>query len=155
MELRALTGPQGADLRIGVKPSAGCAAVEALKKVQLKTFAADGSLADVRNLDGVHAPSGVADIDLGKLDRGRHIAAEVLIQTGSPKRTYVLRGEATARLRPDLVVTAVQAPLQTLTTRGIDVQAVISEVNGDTGADATVTLLLGDSVLGTKVVSVP
>ncbi len=154
MELRALTGPQGADLRIGVRPAAGCAPVETLKKVHLKTFADDGSVADVRNLDDVDAPAGVADIDLGQLDRGRQVSAEVLIQTGNPKRTDVLRGDATTRLRPDLVVTAVQAPQQTLTTRPIDVQADVSEVNGDTGADASVTLSWGDTVLGTQTVTV-
>jgi hypothetical protein len=97
----------------------------------------------------------VEEAGLGQLDRGRRVAAEVLIQTGSPKRTYVLRGEGTTRLRPDLVATAVHAPPQTLSTRPIEFQAVVSEVNGDTGADATVTLSWCDSVLGTRTVTVP
>lgn len=154
MQLRALTGPQGADLTLAVAASAGCADVAALKKVQLKTFAADGSLDDVRNLDDVPAPGGVAGLELGQLERSRRIEADVLVQTGTPPRTYVLRGEATTRLRPDLVVAAVRAPLQTLTTRPVDVQAEIAELNGDTGATATVTLLWGPSVLGTAAVTV-
>ena len=59
LELRALTGPQGADLTLGVTPSPGCAAVDELKKVQLKTFDADGS-ATVKNVTDVAAPGGVA-----------------------------------------------------------------------------------------------
>ena len=43
MELSALTGPQGADITLVVAAAPGYEAVKALKKVQLKTFAADGS----------------------------------------------------------------------------------------------------------------
>src|ERR1700741_2147195 len=47
MQLRALTGPRGADLTIAVSVSEAsqCVLPDALKKVQLKTFRADGSLA--------------------------------------------------------------------------------------------------------------
>ena len=43
-------------------------------------------------------------------------------------------------LRPDLVVTSVQAPLQTLPTRAVDVVAEVAEVKGDTSATAHVSL---------------
>jgi hypothetical protein len=155
MELSALTGPQGAGIRLAFAAAAGCAEVETLKQVQLKLFAADGSADDVRNLTDVAAPAGVATIELGQLARQRRIAAKVLVQTGTPERTYVLRGETTTRLRPDLVVAAVQAPLQTLTTRPVDVRAEIAELNGDTAANATVTLLWGPTVLRTASVTVP
>ena len=134
IELSALTGPQGADLTLDIAAAAGCAGVETLKKVQLKMFAADGSLDDVRNLQDVPAPGGSANIELGQLERQRRIEADVLVQTGTPPRTHVLRGETTTLLRPDLVVATVQAPLQTLTTRPVDVQAEIAELNGDSAA---------------------
>ena len=143
MELSALTGPQGADITLVVAAAPGYGAVKALKKVQLKTFAADGSLTDVRNLKDVSAPGGVANIELGQLERGRRVEADAHIQTGAPKRTYVLRGDTITRLRPDLVVSTVQAPLQTLTTRPVDLIAEVAELNGDTAANATVTLLWG------------
>ena len=97
----------------------------------------------MRNLQDVPAPGGSATIELGELKRQRRIEADVLVQTGTPPRTSVLRGETTTHLRPDLVVAAVQAPLQTLTTRQIDVQAEIAELNGDSAAGAKVTLLWG------------
>ena len=50
-------------------------------------------------------------------------------------------------LRPDLVVTAVHAPEQTLSTRPVDVVADIAELNTDTGATATMTLMLGPTPL--------
>ena len=63
---------------------------------------------------------------------------------------------AIARLRPDLVVAAVHAPPQTLTTRAIDVVADISELNGDVGAAATLRLMLGPTpVAEPKTVTVP
>ena len=154
IELSALTGPQGAELTLDVAAAAGCAGVETLKKVQLKTYAGDGSLDDVRNLQDVPAPGGSATVDLGRLERQRRVEADVLVQTGTPPRTTVLRGETTTLLRPDLVVAAVQAPLQTLTTRRIDVQAEIAELNGDSAAGAKVTLLWGPTPLETESVTV-
>jgi hypothetical protein len=154
IELSALTGPQGADLTLDIAAAAGCADVETLKKVQLKIYAADGSLDDVRNLDDVPAPGGSASIELGELERQRRIEANVLVQSETPSRTYVVRGETSTLLRPDLVVATVQAPLQTLTTRQIDVEAEIAELNGDSAARATVTLLWGPSPLRSESVTV-
>lgn len=153
--LTSLTGPQGAQLTIRVAAATGCAAVEVLKKVQVKTFSLDGALGEVRNLNDVAAPGGVVEIELGRLERGQLVEAIVLVQPDATGRTYVVRGEATTRLRPDLVVTAVQAPPQTLTTRPIDVQAEVGERNGDTGASATVSLGSGPAILATKTVMVP
>lgn len=155
MNLTALTGPAGADLTIAVERAPDCAAVEALKKVHLKIFAEDGSLDDVRNLTDVAAPAGIANVELGEVERNRRIEADVLVQTGTPERTYVLRTDATTLLRPDLVVASLQAPPHTLSTRAIDVRGEISEVNGDVGATATVTLSWGPSVLRTQTVAVP
>jgi hypothetical protein len=145
LALTALTGPQGGYLTIGVDAPAGTEKVDALKKVQLKIFAADGSLDDVRNLHDVDAPNGIAGIELGQVDRGRRVEADVLIQAVG--RTSVARASTTTRLRPDLVVSRVYAPAQTSTSRPIDVVADIEELNGDTGATATATLMLGPTPL--------
>jgi hypothetical protein len=145
LALRALTGPAGADLTLQVRSLAdGCTRPAELKKVQLKTFDAEGKLADVRNLKDVSAPEGSANIDLGALPRGRRVEADVLVQNGP---THVLRGETTALLRPDLAVASVQAPPQTLTTRPVDVRAELAELNGDVAADAKATLWQGPTPL--------
>ena len=144
MTLAALTGPQGADAIVKITSAAGCTAVERLKKVQLKTFAADGPVEDVRNLADVPAPGAAATIPIGRVDRGRRLEADVLVQTDSPSRTYVLKSDTTTRLRPDLIVKGVFAPQQTLSVRTIDVVVDVAEVNGDTGATANVRLMLGD-----------
>jgi hypothetical protein len=79
-------------------------------------------------------------IDLGDLPRGRRIEADVLVQTGTPERTYTLRETTQTLLRPDLVVEEITAPQQTLLGTPVVVGAVIGERNGDVGATAVVSL---------------
>ena len=156
LRLRALTGPQGADLTLDLSESPQPGDIDTLKKVQLKIYAADGSLEDVRNLTDVPAEDGVATTELGHLERDRLVEADVLVQPHGTGPTYVLRNATRTRLRPDLVVAAVDAPAQTLTTRPIDVRARIAELNGDTAAGATVTLMWGPSPVADPIpVTVP
>jgi hypothetical protein len=148
IDLHALTGPGAAELTVHVAPvTAACATPEVLKKIELKTFALDGTLASVKNVKDEPSPSGTATLELAELERGQRLEANVLVQTDAAARTYVLRGQTTALLRPDLAVTALQTPAQTLVTRPIDVVAEISELNGDTAAAATVTLSWGFEAL--------
>jgi len=148
LKAEALTGKTSTDVSLVVTAMPGCAAITTAKHVRITTFDRDGSVARVVNLDDVAALDGVV---LDRVDRGLRIETEVLVQTGTPPRTYVLRSATTSRLRPDLVVKDVQAAPQTLTTRPIDVAAQIDEINGDTGAVARVRLLgplgpIGDPV---------
>jgi hypothetical protein len=139
LEMRALTGTQGSEVRLAFTPAQGCTGVDVLKNLQLKTFAADGSKEDTRNLKAVSAPGGVATVDLGQVERGGKVSAHALVQTGTPERTYVVRGETTTKLRPDLVVTEIR-PLQAVAGAPIAVEATISELNKDVGATAVVSL---------------
>ena len=101
MQLRALTGPAGADLTIAIDTDvAGCAIPAELKKVQLKTYSSDGSLDTTRNLTDVAARGGVASVDLGQVPRNRKVEASVLVQANGTARTFVVRGEATTRSGP-------------------------------------------------------
>jgi hypothetical protein len=141
MQLQALTGPAGADLMVtvGVDAASTCALPEVLKKIQLKTFAADGTVASTRNITDVAAPGGVATFDLGQVPRDRRIETDVLVQTATANRTFVVRGATKTLLRPDLVVQEI-TPKQTLVGRPFTVSAVIAEQNGDVGASADVSL---------------
>ena len=147
LQLGALTGgPKQAELAVRATAATGCAPVTELKKLQLKIYDADGKLDDVRNLTDVAAPGGQAVIGLGAMDRGRRVEADVLVQPES--KTHVLREAAMTRLRPDLVVSAVNAPAQTTTSRPVDVVVDVAERNGDTGAAAKLTLAYGGTILG-------
>jgi hypothetical protein len=140
MTAGALTGPTSTDLALHIAAAPGCGAVAAAKHVQLKIFSADGKVDDVINLRDIAAADGVVAVELDRVERGRQIEVQAQVESETSPRTYVVRGSTTSLLRPDLVVGAVQAPLQTVTTRPVDVTAEIAEVNGDTGATATVTL---------------
>jgi hypothetical protein len=148
----ALTGPAATDVSLDLAAAAGCAAVTEVKHVQIKTFDEDGKLVGVANHDDVAAENGRAVIRHDRVAAHRAIEAEVLVQTGTPPRTYVLRGETTSLLRPHLVVAELDAAHpHTLATRPIAVGAELKELNGDTDAVARVQLLgplgpLGEAV---------
>ena len=134
----SLTGPAGGSLWLAVTPAPGCAAVDELKKVELGLVAPDGTRA-ARKFTFEKAPGGVAELVLGPLARGTAIAANVLVRSGTPERTYVVRADTTAKLRPDLVVESI-TPQQALVGKPVAIEAVIAERNGDLGATATVSL---------------
>ena len=95
-------------------------------------------------------------MDLGRLERGTAVEVQAQVRDEKPPRIVVLREETTALLRPDLVVEAVDAPPQTLSTRPVDVVVDLAELNGDVGAKATVELKLGPApVAEAKTVTVP
>ena len=151
LELGVLTGPQGGDLRIQVVPKPGEAAVSEIRQVRVQV---NGKL--IRDVKDVSAPGGVALVDLGSVVRGAAVSVKVHFRGDDTRQLLELRSAATARLRPDLVVADVHAPPQTLSTRAIDVVADISERNSDTGAQATVTLMLGPTpVAAPKTVTIP
>ena len=143
VELAALTGPTGGTLEIEAP-----AGVEMFEHVHVRMIAPDGATPDqaanqILNKSDVRVKHGVATLDLGPLARGTAVSANVHVREEKPPRTVVRRGNSIARLRPDLVVAAVHAPPQTLTTRPVDVVADVDELNGETGATATLTLKLG------------
>ena len=141
MQLQALTGPGGADLRVAVSvdPASNCVTPDTLKTVQLKTFDPAEHFAWIRSVQDVPAPGGVADLDLGLIPHNRRIDAEVQVQAGTQSGTVVLRGTTKTLTRPDLVVQSI-TPKQALVGTSFTVNAVIAERNGDAGASADVTL---------------
>ena len=154
LELSALTGPEGADLYI--KAPAGATAFEHVR-VQIRASEGSDEQANrIVNLKDVAAPAGVAAIDLGEVGRGAAVSVDAHVREQSPPRTAIHRGATIVKLRPDLVVAAVHAPAQTLSRRPIDLVADISELNGETGAKATATLMLGPTpVAEPQTVTVP
>ena len=108
------------------------------------------------NLKDVATRDGVATIPLAEAQRGDSVDVAVHIRESSSPRTAIRRGETVVRLRPDLAVAAVYAPPQTLSTRAIDVVADLSELDGETGATATVDLKLGPTPIAeAQTVTVP
>ena len=156
MTVGALTGSVRTDVTLRFTSAPGCTAVTVVKHVQIKTYTDAGVTGIVRSLNDVSTPDGVAQVPLDSLERGLLIQAEAQIVKGTPLRTYMVQASTRSLMRPDLVVTAVHAPLQTLATRPVDVTADVAEVYGDTGATANVTLA-GDvgPLAGPVAVTVP
>ena len=144
LELKALTWHKGGDVRITVPAAAGGAAIARFEHVQVRlTPPGATEVARVVNRKDIEAQDGVAGVALGAVEPGTKLDVQVHIQADEAAKTSILRGDAIAKLRPDLIVAAVHAPEQTLTTRPVDVVADIEELNGETGATATLTLTLG------------
>ena len=140
MTAGALTGPTRTDLALTFTGAPGCVAVTMVQHVVIVTFTESGWIAGLVYRHDIPAQDGVATIGLNRIARGRRIEGDALIQTGTPRRTYAVRDATRSLFRPDLTVTSVNAPLQTLTTRPVDIAAEIAELKGDTGATARVTL---------------
>ena len=148
LELRALTWHQGGDVRITVPAAVGGAAITRFEHVQVRLIPpGETEVARVVNRRDVEAKEGVAGIALGPVEPGTKLDVQAHVRTDDAAGTTILRGDAIARLRPDLVVAAVHAPEQTLSTRPVDVVADVEELNGQTGATATLTLVLGPTPL--------
>ena len=149
LQLTALTGPNGGDVTITVPAAEGGGHVSRFEHVHVRLVAAAGSDAPDRvvNRKDVAAQNGVGKLALGDVARGTKVEVQVHVRESNPPRTSIMRGDAIAKLRPDLVVAAVRADAQTLSTRAVDVVAEVSERNGDTGATATLRLMLGPTPL--------
>jgi hypothetical protein len=140
MTLVALTGPEATDLSLTYTALPGCGDVTRIKHLQIKTHRAHGRHWATVDLDDVPLADGVATVALDRVARGQPIKVKSEIQAGTTRKTHVLRGATVSRLRPDLVVTGVDAPRQTLVTRSVDVSARISETLGDSAATMHVVL---------------
>lgn len=148
LELRALTGPKGGDVRITVPAADGGVAIARFERVQVRlTPRGETEPTRVLNRKDVSAENGVAEVTLGEVERGTKVEVQVHVRENEPPRTTIMRGDAIAKLRPDLVVAAVYAPEQTLSARPVDVVADIEELNDETGATATLNLMLGPTAV--------
>ena len=134
LKLTALTGPQGGTLTIELTP-----ALRLLERIHVRLLAPGATEVDMIHRTDVPVREGVATIGLGPVVRGTRLDVQMQVKLEAAPRTLIVRGTATARLRPDLVVSAVHAPPQTLSSRPIDVVADVSEVNGETAATARLT----------------
>ena len=113
----------------------------------VRTRGLDGDSPSGHQLESCRRADGSATVEIASLERGTAVIVQLHVREQSPPRTRVLRGATTAMLRPDLVVAALHAPQQTLSTRPVDVVADVAELNTDTGATATLTLMLGPTPL--------
>jgi gamma-glutamyltranspeptidase/glutathione hydrolase len=148
---QALAGGGDVDLYLTVV-SAGAPLPDRLEKVQLKALPVEGGAhLETTNYFDIPAPAGVAVLHVPALDRHRPLHVIAHVKDG---RQFNVEAETTVMLRPDLTV-AVQAPTDSVRRKSFSVSATVTEIAGDTGASATVTLSDGSAELASKPVEVP
>jgi Glycosyl hydrolase catalytic core len=149
LSLQALTGPAGADLTIRVASTTPeCLPPERLGEVDVTIYTLRGRVQRTLARTDVAAPGGTATLHIGKAARRQRVAARVV---AAPD--LVLRGQTRTLLRPDLVLTSVQAPRQVLSGRVFTLAVRVTARAADVATSATVTATAGATVLATVPVS--
>lgn len=144
ISLEAFKGSTTTDLIIHV-PSE----VTEVKKIQVKAYYTDGSAKFTRNFFNLTAVNGAVLIQFDDLMRGEQVDVNVHLDKGrgEDNSTVVL-------LRPDLAVSSASYAEKVVAGDTLQVNATIHEMNLDAGAEATVVLMKGESVLDTMSVNV-
>ena len=154
LSAQALTAPTGTDVYATVRSSdAAYPAPSIVKKVKVKGLRAGGSTDGVSNYLDVPSPGGVATVSPPDLTRGEQLEVTALVQTPETVKTIVLNTETTVKLRPDLVVT-LSGPSRVVRKQPFAIEATVSEIAGDTGANAVVSLYDGTDLLARAPVTV-
>ena len=141
LEARALLGRDGQttlDISTGVIDGAPGTGV--LNKVQLKLFAPDGTQQTTTNYKVLSSP--VFQATLPGRVRGSAVEIKGYVGTIDVNRTDVVTVSETVKLRPDVSVDHITAPVQSQLGMPVNISAVISENNGDVGARADCVLAI-------------
>src|SRR5689334_18472570 len=119
LSVQALRGATATDVYLSVSTE-GAAVPEMLRKVQLKTFSADGVHARTENVFDVGLDDGRAVLTRDELERHGQVEVKALLKSGND---YVLRSAARIGLRPDLTVAELTAPDRVVRGHSFDVTA--------------------------------
>lgn len=142
---QALLGGAQTDLYLTVKGD-GAPAPDTFDKVQLKVLSPTGEHLSTENLFDVPAPQGVALISRSGFPRDALIEVKAHLKDGSQNE---LEAAARVALRPDLGV-RLETPARVVRRQQFDATISITELAGDTGAEATVSVLDGSVLLATR-----
>lgn len=140
--VEAFRGQAITDLLIKVSPD-----IQVAKKIQVKAYYTNGTIKFTRNFDNAVSAGGVILIQFDDLMRGERVDARVQGDTGSG-----VEASTVVKLRPDLVV-SINTVSSVLVGENLPVSVTITENNGDMGSEAVLSLMNGDSVLNSTVVS--
>src|SRR5438132_2853769 len=149
LSAQALLGPTQTDLYLTVT-STGPAPPDELGLVQVKVFAETGELLRTETFHDVASTGGTAQVTLKGLERKQVLEikahAKDQDQNNIEARAAVLR-------RPDLTVAA-SAPARVVRTHPFTLTANVTELGGDTGTAATVSLVDGGATFASQPVTV-
>jgi gamma-glutamyltranspeptidase/glutathione hydrolase len=146
----ALLGNDGTDIYLTVS-SATDPVPDRIEKVQLKALPFDGDQLRTSNYFDLTAPRGAAVLHVDGLERHRPLSLLAHVKEGEENN---VEADASVRLRPDLAVTGVSAPGDTVRRHAFTVTATVAELAGDTGASALATLFDGETQLSSRSLTV-
>lgn len=141
IEARALMGRDGATELVVTTGSleSAAAAPGNIEKVQVKHATADVT----RNFNGLTS-GGVFSQSLTGLHRYEAIQVQANVSGIDPSRTDVVTVTETVKLRPDLVLWQLQMPAHAAVGVPFQINALVEERYGDTGARANCVLYQGN-----------
>jgi hypothetical protein len=113
-------------------------------KAQVKGLTASGEAAFTLNYMGLE--SGYVAYTYADFRRGQPLEVQTNVRGVDGSRTDVVAVSDVVRARPDLAVDQLAAPEQAIAGTPVNISAVVTELNGDTGARAN-CLLYVDEVL--------
>ena len=108
------------------------------KKIQVKLFASNGSVQSTKNYNVGTSPN--VQLTIPGRVRGSNIDVQANIIGVDGSRTDVVTVTETVKLRPDLAVDRITNPERAQIGIPVDITALVSERNGDVGANADCVL---------------
>lgn len=141
--VEALKGPEVTDVYVTIHSEDPSFPVPAsVKKLLLKSLDEEGEAQWAKNYRSVVLQDGVAQYQYDDLGRYQPVTVQVNLQTGLTVNNHVLRADTIVLLRPDLVISDVNAPSQVHVNELINLEVIAREVNLDLGAAFDVALYL-------------
>jgi hypothetical protein len=117
------------------------------KKLQLKIRNHNGDVVYVKNMFDVPIDDGTACVSVTDLFPTMPVNVQAHIKTERTVDEEVVKATTQVLLRPDLVVTRVDAPSKSIPNSPFNIVAVVQEKNGQSGATANVGLWEGETLL--------
>jgi hypothetical protein len=115
-----------------------------LKKLQIKILNDSGDVVYIENFKEVPVVDGRVSVSVDGLHPLMPVAVQAHIKTDATVDEEVLRAKTVVLLRPDLAIDTVRAPAAVRVNTLFDIEVVVKEVNGQTGATGSVSLWEGD-----------
>jgi gamma-glutamyltranspeptidase/glutathione hydrolase len=152
LSVQALLGPERTDVYLSVSAAGGASLPTELGLVQVKVYAVGGTEhLRTETFHDVPAPDGTAHLELSGVERKQVVAVKAHAKEQDQNN---IEAQADVLLRPDLAVRGISGPARVVRRQGFAVTAEIAELAGDTGAQATVSLSDGGTVVATRAVTV-
>lgn len=141
------------DVIASITAADGYTAPAKASHVQLKSYAADGTLQWTKNVFDVPltaaSQTGTAVQGYSDMVRYQPVSALVQVQDEQSVAMQNLTAAATVKLRPDLETDTITAPARVRVDEPVNIGALVRELNGDLGAHTDVELFDGDTQIDT------